>query len=255
MKTPPPVMKLTASRIGTGALAAAALFGAAGLSKAAFIIATDGSLGAGNYAYTGPGGTAASAGIASAGQLPATTDVPATFFTLNHVYGGNGTTDEYTFSYKPSDDGNNTDFAAGTLYNSLGTDPDLVSSGLDGGTAGFYNIYRIHPGDPGVSGGLTTYQVFVNGLELAGLGQSIDQNAADLATGANIGRWELIGSVGVPNATDLVTVTMTPDSSTFVSMRASGIMFEYVAPIPEPGSVALIGIGGLALLYRRRNRA
>jgi hypothetical protein len=238
------------------------MIGVANISHAAFIIeASDasGRLGEGNFAYTGSVGVP-SYSTASAGQLPATTDTkpdltPApTFFTLRHAYGGNGTADEYTFSYTPSVDGDNTSFAAGTLYNSLGAAPDLVSTGLSGGTAGIYNVYRIHPGAPGVSGGLTTYQVFVNGLELAGLGQSIDQNAANLTNGLNIGRWELIGSVPIANATDTVTVTMTPDSSTFVSMRASGIMFEYVEAIPEP-SAALLGLAGLVLLYRRRVRA
>jgi uncharacterized protein (TIGR03382 family) len=84
------------------------------------------------------------------------------------------------------------------------------------------------------------------------LTEVIDQNAADLTSGRNIGRWELIGSVAVPNATDAVTVTMTPTSSTFVSMRASGMMFEYIAPIPEPGSAAFLVLAAASLLRRRR---
>jgi hypothetical protein len=223
---------------------------ATAITNAAFIIATDGSLGAGNYAYTGPGGTAASVGVASAGQLPATTDVPATFFTLNHVYGGNGTTDQYTFTYSPSLHNDNFTVASGTLYNSLGANPDLRATGLSGGGAGIYNVYRIHPGNPTVSGGNTTYRVSVNSTLT--LTEVIDQNAADLTNGRNIGRWELIGSVNVLNAADVITVTMAPDTSTFVSMRASGIMFEYVAPIPEPGSVALLCLGAMAFCGRHR---
>lgn len=255
MKTRSPAMKTPTPHIINGVLAAAVFFGAASLSNAAFIIATDGSLGAGNFAFTGGVGGAPRASTSSAGNLPATTDTPPTFFTLNHVYGGTATPHEYTFTYTPSAQTDNVPFAAGTLYNSLGPDPDLLSSGMSGGTDGFYNIYRIHPANPSATGGLTTYRVFVNGLELAGLAQAIDQNADDLASGRNIGRWELIGTVAMFDANDTVSVTMAPETDSFVSMRASGIMFEYVAPIPEPSAAMLAGLGCLALLYRRRGRS
>ncbi|MDF7826330.1 PEP-CTERM sorting domain-containing protein [Pontiellaceae bacterium B12227] len=215
---------------------------------AAYIIeASDaaGRLGEGNFAYTGAGGTAASYSTASAGQLPATTDPTPTFFSLRHAWGGNGTADEYTFTYSPLTDGDNTAFAENTIFN---LPQNLRSTGLSGGDAGTYNVYRIHPGTPGVSGGLTTYSLFVNGALKTS--ESIDQNAANLTSGENIGRWELIGSVDLLNNTDTVTVTMTPDTSTYVSMRASGIMFEYV--IPEPSVVALLGIGSVLMLIRRR---
>ena len=85
----------------------------------------------------------------------------------------------------------------------------------------------------------------------------IHQNLVDLASGTGVGRWELLGSVSLFNATDTVEVTMTPtpNAAGFVSMRASGIMFEYVAPIPEPGTAALLGLGGLVVIFRRRTRA
>lgn len=235
----PPYIAGTATLIVLSAL---------GPAHAAFIIATDGSLGAGNYAYTGPpAGSVASTSTASGGNLPATTDPTPTFFTLNHIFGGNGTTDEYTFTYSPALDGDNQAFAAGTPFNSL---QGLFASGLSGGGAGFYDVYRLHPANPGVSGGNTTYQIKLNGgLELT---QVIDQNAANLGTGENIGRWELIGNVGLANASDTLAVTMTPDSSTFVSMRASGIMLEYTGPIPEPASALLLGLGTIALLGGRR---
>ena len=218
-------------------------------AHAAFIIEANdaiGRLGEGNFLYTGPGGTTASYSTASGGQLPATSDIPATFFTTRHAFGGNGLADEYTFTYSPLADGDNMAFAANTVYN---LPQNLRSSGLNGGVAGIYNVYRIHPGNPNVSGSNTTYRVSVNGsLKVT---ETINQNAANLATGENIGRWELIGSVDLFNDTDTVTVTMTPDVSSYVSMRASGIMFEYVAPIPEPTVLAMSGIG-LSLVWIRR---
>ena len=244
MKMPPLV--ITRAIISIGLLATST-------ANAAFIIEANdvaGRLGEGNFAYTGAGGTAASYSSASAGALPATTDTPSTFFTLRHAFGGNGTADEYTFSYSPASDGDNQPFAAGTLYNSLGASPDLRSTGLPGGAAGTYNVYRIHPATTNVSGGPTTYQVVVNSTLV--LTEIIDQNAADIPTGRNIGRWEMIGSVDLLNASDSVTVTMTPQTSTFTSMRASGIMFEYAAPIPEPSSTVLLGLAAGLLLRRRR---
>lgn len=243
---PPHIMKQTMPTITGWAIAALGLLATADL-PAAFIIATNGSLGAGNYAYTGPGGTAASNSTASAGNLPATTDSPPTFFTLAHVYGGNGTTDQYTFTYTPGSNPDNTDFAPNTVFN---RQQNLHSTGLAGGTGGIYNVYRLHPADPKVSGGNTIYQLFLNGGLQAT--ESIDQNPANFAAGQNVGRWERIGSVGVPNASDTLTVTMTPTNSTFVSMRASGIMFEYAGPIPEPATGALLGLGACVLLRRRR---
>lgn len=135
----------------------------------------------------------------------------------------------------------------------MGAAPDLISSGLTGGAAGIYNVYRIAPGNPGVTAGNSTiYDVSINGgLQLT---QTINQNDANVATGENIGRWELLGSVALSNNTDTVTVTMTPtpDPHGFVSMRASGIMLEYAAPIPEPSVVALLGISSVLMWVRRR---
>lgn len=255
MKIPAHSMSYSAHRITSGALFAAALFSTAAFSDAAFIIeASDApTYGAGHFTYTGAGGTTASFSTTSAGNLPATTDAVSTFFTLRHAYGGNGTADQYTFTYTPSVDANNITFAAGTLYNSLGANPDLVSSGLAGGAAGIYNVYQIHPANPGVTAGNSTiYDVLVNG-SLA-ITQTINQNLVDLASGKGVGRWELIGSVSLLNATDTVQVAMTPtpNAAGFVSMRASGIMFEYVAPIPEPGSVVLLCLGAMAFCGRRR---
>ncbi|VGO17558.1 hypothetical protein PDESU_06155 [Pontiella desulfatans] len=219
-------------------------------TNAAYIIEasdTVGRLGEGNFSYTGTGGTSASYSDASAGTLPATTDPTPTFFSLRHAFGGNGTADEYTFTYSPLTDGDNKVFASNTVYN---LPQNLRSTGLSGGNAGTYNVYRIHPQTGNVSGGLTTYQMLVNG-SLEG-SEAINQNADNLVAGENIGRWELLGSVDLLNATDTVTVTMTPESSSYTSMRASGIMFEYVSPIPEPSVVALLGIGSLLIWVRRR---
>lgn len=228
-----------------------ALIGLAALpGHAAFIIeASDSpSLGAGHFTYTGTGGTTASFSDASPGLLPATTDSPPTFFTLRHAFGGNGTTDQYTFTYTPATDTDNVSFTPGTIYN---LQQGLSSSGLDAGAAGFYNVYRLHPETANVSGGPTLYEVFVGGGLQAS--ESIDQNFDDLATGVGVGRWERIGSVAVPDATDTLTVTMTATNATFTSMRASGIMFEYAGPIPEPGCLTLAALG-LATLTRRRRR-
>lgn len=247
-------MKQFLPLLTSGAILLTGLFSTNTADAAYVIEASDegDALGLGHFTYTGTAGTAQYSN-ASGGQLPSTTDPTPTFFTLRHTWGGTSlVNDEYTFTYTPGTDGDNTVFAPGTSYN---LPQSLSSTGLVGGAAGYYNIYRIAPGNPSVTAGNSAiYNVFLNGLPQLPLTQTVDQNAANLVTGENVGRWELIGNVGLASATDTVIVTMTPtpNPTGYTSMRASGIMFEYVAPIPEPSLATLLGLGALVLIGRRR---
>jgi len=155
------------------------------------------------------------------------------------IFGGNGVSlpDTYTFSYTPGVDIDNFATAAGVALNA---DGDLTT-GIAGGGTGTYNIYAAWPFTNNVSGGDTTFSIaHEDGL----LSVALDQNNKG-------GEWVFIGTAFLETGSTY-TLSMSSTSNTFVSMRASGVMFE--AAVPEPSlSAAFLGIAvaGLAILRRR----
>ena len=154
------------------------------------------------------------------------------------AFGGNAAADAYIFSYTPGLSVDNYSIAAGT---NLGN--GNLATGLVGGSSGLYNVYITWPSTNNVSGGLTKVTL----TSAAGdINLSFDQNGDAANPGGN--KWMLLSQVSLVQGV-AYTVTMTPTSSTYVSMRAQGVMWE--AAIPEPTTMLLLGAGGL-LLRRRR---
>jgi hypothetical protein len=153
------------------------------------------------------------------------------------IFGGNGTAepDTYLYFYSPAIQGDNLAIAPGT---DLGN--GSFSGGLTAGGSGLYNVYASWPTSTNVSGGLTTYT-----LE-DGDGNSIFSTQVDQLTNGNI--WVLLGTADLDAATRYV-VRQTAGTNTFVSMRASGVLFDPV--IPEPAALGLISLASVAALRRR----
>jgi len=213
--------------------------------QAAFIVEpTSGGKAFGNYSYLPAGGAA------SIGASPAPTALGLT--RTSHIYGGNGATDTYRFSYTPGTDLDNTVFSVGLQ---IGDNYSVANyaTGETGGATAQYNVYATWVVSSNVSGGGTTFTVTSDGSPL--ISPLINQNTGMSGSpGGNAG-WFYLGTVAL-TAGNTYTVSMSPVSSTFVSMRSAGVMWEML-PVPEPSTLALSLAGGLLLLgyiSRRKNR-
>ncbi len=136
--------------------------------------------------------------------------------------------------------------------NGSDTAPTAVASGTAANTA-VYNG-QSGPADVNLSGGLSPYGVM-------GLGGNVwewEESSFDLANslgsssrGIRGGRW-LSGSIGLSSSTR---------NSLDRSGESSGVGFRVAslsssaAAVPEPTSMALVGIGALAMVYRARRKS
>ncbi len=226
-------MRLTSLSAST----AAVCFLIAPAAEAAFIVeARSGGKATANYAYTGATGTEAS--VSSTGVF-----APGTTSGLGSIFGGNNTfngvdPDQYTFSYTPALDADNTTFDENQVLNSFwnpdgeGEDEPLTATGLAGGGAGIYNVYVTYPQSANLDNAPTT---FVASGDDGDAIYIVDQDAdaplsGTLDTGVAIGLWEIVGQVELsdPNQTYTITQTSTENPG-FVSMRGFGVMWEFVS--------------------------
>lgn len=223
------------------ALGAVLTFACVHTLQAAFIVEpTSGGKAFPNYAYLPAGGAA------SIGTTPAPTALGLTRTTS--IYGGNGATDTYRFSYTLGTDVDNTVFSAGLQIGDNNTIANYAT-GQTGGVSGKYNVYATWIVSSNVSGGGTTFVVTSDGSPVST--GPINQNTGGSGSpGGNAGWFLLAGGVDLTQG-NTYTVTMTPASSTFVSMRSAGVMWEML-PVPEPSTLALSIAGGLVLLVSRR---
>ncbi len=154
------------------------------------------------------------------------------------IFGGDGDAepDTYLYTYDLDVDGDNLALTAGTALNDDGD----TASGLTAGGSGPYNVYATWPFTENVSGGNTTF-VLTDDMANELLNVSLDQNGLG-------DEWVLLGSVNL-DAARTYTLSQEAGSNSFVSMRSAAVMFDAV---PEPASVALLGLGGLVALARRR---
>ncbi len=235
-------------------LLAAGAFLAAPSAQAAFVVAMDldpdgTQVLNPNFGFGGDTTAASSSAPSVAVGMPA----------HDSLFGGNGASspDSYVISYTPGTDIDNFAPAPGSILGSVTGFGTELASGIAGGGSGAYNVYITAPASTNISGGLSTFTLTGDGAPVTAM---LDLN--DGGTGANLNpdfpttayvggannAWYKVGTVDLTAGTTY-TLTMEAGSNTFVSMRLAGVMWE---PVPEPGSLSLLALGGLAVLRRRR---
>ena len=179
----------------------------------------------------------------------------------NTAYGGNGTIDEWTYSYTPGVNADNTVFAVGDTLGTHRLDSSMVltaenqlATGMVGGGSGTYKVFITWPttGNANAAGSKITITSDGAPIELNPVSQNGDESFP--ATWTEVGnagenKWLCIGTVQL-TAGNTYKVVQLANATTFVSQRSGGVMWEMV---PEPAAAVLLGLG--SVLFARRRRA
>lgn len=193
--------------------------------------------------------------FATGGTAGNTTAVGGVFFSG----GGESATTWRNRTVSPFNTGyENVAGATNRIYDHTSFAPELVTSvtGLAAGTYEVFAVY-IYANDGGdIAGIRANLGDSVGNAGTVTLGSSTV--AAQVSETAN-DDWAVgLGSVGTTGAgvtSFAVNIDDNEPGNTGASaMRADyiGVAYRAVAPIPEPSSTALLGLGGLALILRRR---
>ncbi len=227
---------------------------AAAQSQAAFVVSGTPISASPNFSFGGDTTTAGtSISSAAVGLAPGSTS----------IFGGDGVSfgDTYIASYTPGTDADNFFPSAGSLLGSTTGFGTELASGFVGGASTTYKVYVSVPATTNVNVAGSNFTVTGDGapvvvaalnLNNAGSGADLDPGPAFVG-GAN-NSWYLLGTVDL-TAGVTYSVTQDANANSFVSQRLAGVMWEAQTGIPEPTSLALVGLGMTVLLASRRRNA
>ncbi|MHC4619905.1 MAG: PEP-CTERM sorting domain-containing protein [Planctomycetota bacterium] len=152
----------------------------------------------------------------------------------------------YVYSYSPQTDGDNWDTPA---YQYFGN--GAYSTQQPGGQTGYYNVFITWPASENVTATCD--------LAITHDGGVVEWLSVNMNTGGTVppgtdylganDSWLMIAESVLLTADHTYTVTQTASAPDWVSMRSSGVMWEFVE-VPEPLTLLLMGLGGLLLRKR-----
>lgn len=145
----------------------------------------------------------------------------------NSVFGGMGDPpDIYIYSYRPGIDADNVWFTPGT---DLGN--GHVSTGLTGGTSGLYNVYITWP--PTSSTDTSGSEIIITNDDEPVVLSAVNQNTGQTGNPGGNNAWYRIAEAIPLKSHVTYTVTQTANSSSYISQRSHGVLWELVQAKPQ----------------------
>jgi hypothetical protein len=156
------------------------------------------------------------------------------------AYGNlNAFPDVYTFSYTPGTDADNW---SPPQYEWFGN--GVTSSGLAGGESGYYSVFITWPESANIPSLCDITAEYDGGSVIL---TGVDMNTGGTGTPGANAAWLRIAENVPLMAGNTYTVTQSAQQDAWTSMRSAGVMWEYIAPIPEPATALIFAAGSLLL--------
>ena len=149
-------------------------------------------------------------------------------------------------------DGNSVAYYDYATGQDIGDEPTAVAGGTAAGTAVYGSFGSFGPADIDDAGGLSYYGTMAQSGNVFEWGESAFDGGNDTNGESRVlrGGWWFLTSSLLQSSNRSTDAPV--NESTNYGFRVASVELIEIPPIPEPSSTALLGLGGLALMLRRR---